>query len=68
MWVPKILLPAPQKLDFGPKYGQIWPKTGIFGPFDLMPDQKTIINKSNYPSIIQVYVICSDIIQSSLDQ
>ena len=31
MRVPKVLLPAPQKLDFGPKNGQIWPKTGIFG-------------------------------------
>ena len=31
MFVPKILLPAPKKLDFGPKNGQIWPKTGIFG-------------------------------------
>ena len=31
MRVPKFLLPAPKKLDFGPKNGQIWPKTGIFG-------------------------------------
>merc|ERR1711994_1217808 len=29
MRVPKFLLPAPKKLDFGPKNGQIWPKTGI---------------------------------------
>ena len=29
--VPKFLLPAPKKLDFGPKNGQIWPKTGILG-------------------------------------
>merc|ERR1712004_13830 len=29
--VPKFLLPAPQNLDFGPKNGQIWPKTGILG-------------------------------------
>ena len=27
----KFLLPAPKKLDFGPKNGQIWPKTGILG-------------------------------------
>ena len=26
MRVPKFLLPAPKKLDSGPKYGQIWPK------------------------------------------
>merc|ERR1712152_26249 len=25
----KIFTPCPQKLDFGPKNGQIWPKTGI---------------------------------------
>ena len=31
MRVPKFLLPAPKKLDFGPKNGQIWPKTGILG-------------------------------------
>ena len=48
MRVPKFLLPAPKKLDFGPKNGQIWPKTGIFGKnmgmgsFDPMPDQKTM--------------------------
>merc|ERR1719350_922754 len=29
----KIFTPCPQKLDFGPKNGQIWPKTGIFGQF-----------------------------------
>ena len=29
--VPKFLLPEPKKLDFGPKNGQIWPKTGILG-------------------------------------
>merc|ERR1711873_122834 len=38
----KIFTPCPQKLDFGPKNGQIWPKTGIFAPFDLKPDQKTM--------------------------
>merc|ERR1712152_29891 len=27
----KIFTPCPQKLDFGPKNGQIWPKTGILG-------------------------------------
>merc|ERR1712143_36882 len=27
----KIFPPCPQKLDFGPKNGQIWPKTGILG-------------------------------------
>ena len=31
MRVPKFLLPAPKKLDLGPKNGQIWPKTGILG-------------------------------------
>ena len=25
-----------------PKNGQIWPKTGLFGSFDSMPDQKTM--------------------------
>ena len=30
MRVPNVLLP-PQKMDFWPKNGQIWPKTGIFG-------------------------------------
>merc|ERR1712173_132658 len=38
----KIFTPCPLKLDFGPKNGQIWPKTGIFVPSDLMPDQKTM--------------------------
>ena len=33
MRVPKFLLPTPKKLDFRPKIGQIWPKTGIFGQF-----------------------------------
>merc|ERR1712223_1339553 len=27
----KIFTPCPKKLDFGPKNGQIWPKTGILG-------------------------------------
>ena len=31
MRVPKVLLPAPKKLDFRPINGQIWPKTGNFG-------------------------------------
>merc|ERR1712240_388522 len=35
MRVPKILLPAPKNWHFGPNIG-------IFGPFDLMPDQKTL--------------------------
>merc|ERR1712173_208203 len=29
--VTKIFTPCPIKLDFGPKNGQIWPKTGILG-------------------------------------
>merc|ERR1711873_309290 len=33
MRVPKFLLPAPEKLDFGPKYSQIWSKICIFGHF-----------------------------------
>ena len=32
----------PKKKNFRPKNGQIWPKNGIFGPFDPMPDRKTI--------------------------
>ena len=34
-----------KKLDFGPQNGQNWhfrPNIGIFGPFDLVPDQKTM--------------------------
>ena len=31
MRVPKFLLSAPKKLDFRPKNGKIWPKTGILG-------------------------------------
>merc|ERR1719494_1086711 len=27
----KIFTPCPEKLDSGPKNGQIWPKTGILG-------------------------------------
>ena len=42
MRVLKVLLPPPQKMDFWPQNDQIWPKTGIFGPFDIMPDQKTM--------------------------
>ena len=51
MRVPKVLLPAPKKLDFGPKNGQIWPKTGIFGQISaflahyLMLDQKNNVDK-----------------------
>ena len=29
----KIFTPCPQKLDFGPKNGQIWPKTGIWAKY-----------------------------------
>merc|ERR1712067_35782 len=35
MRVPKFLLPAPKNWHFEPKIG-------IFGPFDLLPDQKTM--------------------------
>ena len=31
MRVPKVLLLPPQKMDFWPQNGQIWPKTDIFG-------------------------------------
>ena len=31
MRVPKVILPSPQKFDFWPKNGQIWPNTGILG-------------------------------------
>merc|ERR1711873_90559 len=37
--------PAPKKLDFGPKNGQIWPNIGILGPPDIMPDQKNNADK-----------------------
>ena len=47
--VPKFLLPAPKKLDFWaqkrPNLAQNWhfgPNIGIFAPFDLKPDQKTM--------------------------
>merc|ERR1711963_241937 len=53
--VPKFLLPAPKKLDLGPKNGQIWSKICIFGhsrpniaifcTFCPMPDQKNNVNK-----------------------
>ena len=49
MRVPKVLLPPPLKLDFWPKeqpnLAQNWhflPNIGIFGKFDLLPDQKTM--------------------------
>ena len=45
----KIFTPCPQKIGFGaqkrPNLAQNWhfgPNIGIFGPFDLMPDQKTM--------------------------
>ena len=47
--VPKFLLPAPKKIGFWaqkrPNLAQNWhfgPNIGIFGPFDLMPEQKTM--------------------------
>merc|ERR1712018_87239 len=47
--VPKFLLPAPPKIGFGaqkrPNLAQNWhfgPNIGIFGPLDLMRDQKTM--------------------------
>ena len=49
MRVPKFLLPAPKKIGFQaqkrPNLAQNWhfgPNISIFGPFDLMPDQKTM--------------------------
>ena len=48
MRVPKVILPSPQKIGFlaqkRPNLAQNWhfrPNIGIFGPFDLLPDQKT---------------------------
>ena len=45
----KIFTPCPQKIGFWaqkrPNLAQNWhfgPNIGIFGPFDLMPDQKTM--------------------------
>ena len=45
----KIFTPCPQKIGFGaqkrPNLAQNWhfgPNISIFGPFDLMPDQKTM--------------------------
>ena len=45
----KIFTPCPQKIGFRaqkrPNLAQNWhfgPNIGIFGPFDLMPDQKTM--------------------------
>ena len=46
----KSFTPSPKKMDFWPKSGLIWqkknwhfwPNIGIFGPFDPMPDQKTM--------------------------
>ena len=46
--VPKVLLSPPKNWIFGPKrakFGpklEFWPNIGIFCPFDLMPDQKTM--------------------------
>ena len=49
MRVPKFLLPAPQKIGFlaqkQPNLAKNWhfgPNISIFGPFDLMGDQKTM--------------------------
>ena len=45
MRVPKFLLPAPKNWILGPNLAQNWhfgPNIGIFGPFDLMSDQKTM--------------------------
>ena len=40
MLVPKLI---PIKIGtFGPKSAEIGPNIGIFGPFDLIPDQKTM--------------------------
>merc|ERR1712115_747256 len=45
----KIFTPCPQEIGFWAqkrpnlaKNWQFWPNIGIFGPFDLMPDQKTM--------------------------
>ena len=37
MSLPKVLIPPPQKKDFCPKNGKIWPKTGIFHPVSGKP-------------------------------
>ena len=48
MRIPKVSHHPPQKMDFGPKmakFGQnwhFWPNISIFGPFDPIPDQKTM--------------------------
>merc|ERR1712208_48062 len=38
----KIFTPCPQEIGFGAEKWQNLAQTGIFGPFDLMPDQKTM--------------------------
>ena len=46
--IPKVKLHPLQKRSFGPKRPNaaskwhLWPNIGIFGPFDRLPDQKTM--------------------------
>ena len=48
MWVPKFLLSPVKIRNIGQKRPNLaqnwnfWPNIGIFGPFGLMPDQKTM--------------------------